>query len=684
MADRDLQTINSSGDITGLNFNGTDSGDAVLTDDEIDALVAATYGTSAFCNAVGASTNITGVISLDDLVSLNADISKLDIVAFDYYIQGIKYSYAGGTAISPTIGAGDSSTFIGVDASGLVYSEDKFTETQTLTIIPIARMQAVQGDSGPGSDLQTPIHLMYTIGQEGHEGRAWLEGVIGALYESGGLYAENAGTPLQVDQTAGSFHNAQRKHIAIAADTNIEASALYNVSGTPTLQARATLVIPKFYDNGTDIAALSNNKYASHTLLRSPKAEDVFIFVYGDTEFNSQAEAEQAPVDFNIFQSQSVSGLLPVARFVLKGDSSNIISIVDERPIFGGSTSSITGTASLQQIYENSSTPEILTDTTRGALSIKRGTALDTDNVIEGLNGAGATTYSVDGNGDVTAVSFTGDGSALTGLPGGGDLLSTNNLSDVTNASTSRDNLGLTIGTNVQAYDAGLLSIAGLTTLADRMIYTTASDTYAVATLTAAGRALIDDADISAQRTTLGLVIGTDVQAYDAGLLSIAGLTTLADRMIYTTASDTYAVATLTTAGRAILDDADASAQRTTLGVAIGSDVQAYDADTAKTDVAQTFSAAQRTSTTAEDNAISFNGNNNFTLTATAANITVTNQTIGQGGTIVITTASNITGWGTEFDWGNAGEPTGLGALETFAYYISGASGADSIKIGRL
>jgi hypothetical protein len=71
----------------------------------------------------------------------------------------------------------------------------------------------------------------------------------------------------------------------------------------------------------------------------------------------------------------------------------------------------------------------------------------------------------------------------------------------------------------------------------------------------------------SAARTNLGLAIGTDVQAFDAGLLSIAGLTTLADRSIYTTASDTYAVYTLTAAGRAILDDADASAQRTTLGL---------------------------------------------------------------------------------------------------------------------
>jgi len=85
-------------------------------------------------------------------------------------------------------------------------------------------------------------------------------------------------------------------------------------------------------------------------------------------------------------------------------------------------------------------------------------------------------------------------------------------------------------------------------------------------TCTAAGRNLIDDADASAQRTTLGLAIGTNVQAYDAGLNSIAGLTTAANKMIYTTASDTYAVTDLTAAGRALIDDANAKVQQETLG----------------------------------------------------------------------------------------------------------------------
>jgi len=97
-------------------------------------------------------------------------------------------------------------------------------------------------------------------------------------------------------------------------------------------------------------------------------------------------------------------------------------------------------------------------------------------------------------------------------------------------------------------------------------------------TCTAAGRALIDDADATAQRATLGLVIGTNVQAYDAELAAIAGLTSAADKGIQFTGSGTAATFDLTTAGKALLDDADAAAQRTTLGLGTVATL-AYDTD---------------------------------------------------------------------------------------------------------
>lgn len=140
-----------------------------------------------------------------------------------------------------------------------------------------------------------------------------------------------------------------------------------------------------------------------------------------------------------------------------------------------------------------------------------------------------------------------------------GTLVVANGGTGASTAENARTNLGLAIGTDVQAYDAGLQSIAGLTTAADRMIYTTAADTYAVTTLTAAGRAILDDANAAAQRTTLGLTIGTNVQAYDADLTAIAGLST-ADGNIIVGNGTTWVAESGATA-RASLGAAEQTAQ---------------------------------------------------------------------------------------------------------------------------
>jgi hypothetical protein len=87
----------------------------------------------------------------------------------------------------------------------------------------------------------------------------------------------------------------------------------------------------------------------------------------------------------------------------------------------------------------------------------------------------------------------------------GEKLVKASNLSDLTDASAARTNLGLAIGTNVQAYDGTLAALAGVTVAADKVIYATGADAFATSDLSSFGRSLIDDADASAARTTLGL-----------------------------------------------------------------------------------------------------------------------------------------------------------------------------------
>lgn len=171
------------------------------------------------------------------------------------------------------------------------------------------------------------------------------------------------------------------------------------------------------------------------------------------------------------------------------------------------------------------------------------GVKLDTDCAQSKYYGDGVLCYDTDND-----VLYVGSGAANAAVGG------VSAYTDITALWASGSCTGLlnsdgtckAIGTNVQAYHAALASIAGLSELANGIPYTTADNTWAILTSSANVISLLQSADYAAMRTNLSLVPGTNVQAYNANLAAIAGLTTADVSIIQWTGAGTASVLTCT------------------------------------------------------------------------------------------------------------------------------------------
>lgn len=139
-----------------------------------------------------------------------------------------------------------------------------------------------------------------------------------------------------------------------------------------------------------------------------------------------------------------------------------------------------------------------------------------------------------------------------------------------------------------QPLDATLTALAALLTSADKLIYATGADQFAITTLTAYARGVLAASTASAMRDALGAGslgggLFTSADAATARALLSLGSVALLNAVAYgniqnVSATDrvlgrssggagTIEEIACTAAGRALIDDADATAQRATLGL---------------------------------------------------------------------------------------------------------------------
>lgn len=186
-------------------------------------------------------------------------------------------------------------------------------------------------------------------------------------------------------------------------------------SGSPTIALAQADTLDTARQIGIATADIADNGFGWVTLTgkvrgvdTSGYAEGVLLYLSADTAGGLTDTVPtfpnyRVPVAFCI-NSHAVNGTLLVFR-----DSPMFGAMDAGRVIFAGANGLLSEDA------------EFNYDATTNTLSAKhlvtQAVSADTENVLLGKNTSGTNTFAVTGAGDVTATSFTGDGSGLTGLP---------------------------------------------------------------------------------------------------------------------------------------------------------------------------------------------------------------------------------------------------------------------------
>lgn len=361
----------------------------------------------------------TGLHKFGGLSINGGDNTKFDIGVVDGHVlnhlEGFEayyeIAYLGQSAVTPSVASGI--TYIYIDNTGALVQTALAPTAETIrTHIFLGRVitsggVVIQTQNVPVVALD-PLSQFYDFGRD-----------IGIFNISGNIPTPNAN--LTFNKSAGELFVLGGNFVIDPQDPHTVATAvklIANFSYVTQLSVgtNTTLIDPTNYDVGGTITTVGGGANSS-------TVQRVYLFpsnnvrvAYGQTVYSSLSEAVKGIGTETFIVNPSVSGNGLLIGFLAVNKNATDLSDPTEAKFIlaskfgegsiGGAGQSV---SSLQDAYNNSVDPEIVTDATHGAIGFQEGQGNDALDVVEVLNGVGTQTFAVDGNGNITT-SGTVDG----------------------------------------------------------------------------------------------------------------------------------------------------------------------------------------------------------------------------------------------------------------------------------
>jgi hypothetical protein len=207
-----------------------------------------------------------------------------------------------------------------------------------------------------------------------------------------------------------NFVNDQKNPDSVAIAGQIPVTFQYRTqTGTQSAFTNRTTIDPNNYDIGGVATSVSGAKYTNQRVYLY--STGIVRVQYGQEFYTTLPKAITGVLaeSFIEYVNNRDNGIL-IGIISLKAGTTDLTNTNDCQftavskfgELLGGAAGGVS-TTNLQGAYDNStSNPEILTNGTLGGVNIRRGSALDTDNVLTVQNGTGTNTLQVQGDGKLT------------------------------------------------------------------------------------------------------------------------------------------------------------------------------------------------------------------------------------------------------------------------------------------